>query len=105
METLDFTKNYSHPKFKGVALWIAGYPKVWVPDTYTAMDEYGNEYEDETGTGEMVDDTESGRVLVVMVGDDYKNTVDVSDLTVISDDDFCDGCGQIGCGHSSKREE
>jgi len=34
---------------------------------------------------------------VVMVGDDRIQYVDNSDLKLIDDDDFCGGCGQVGC--------
>ncbi len=39
----------------------------------------------------------TGRVVAVMVGDDTKHAVDPDDLTPISEDDYCPGCGQIGC--------
>ena len=54
---------------------------------------------------EPTDDTEwsgieerTGRVLVVMVGDDRKHCVDVTDLTPLAEHEFCHSCGQIGCG-------
>ena len=100
MENLDFDAVYSCKGFRGVAVTIYGYPKVWVPYTFFATDDEGNEYEDTDPTeGDWEDDIESGRVVVVMVGDDRKHTVDVSDLTKINEDDYCDGCGQIRCGH------
>jgi len=102
---IDFDSYYSHPRFSGVALRVVGYPRKWEPYTALVTDEDGNEHECDTDEGEWVDDIDSGRVLVVMVGDDHKHTVDVSDLTKINEDDFCDGCGQIGCGHGSKREK
>jgi hypothetical protein len=42
-------------------------------------------------------DAVDGMVTAVMIGDDRPEDVDVSDLTPISDGDFCGGCGQIGC--------
>ncbi len=39
----------------------------------------------------------TGKVTVVMVGDDRKFTFDPEDLVPIEDDDFCGCCGQIGC--------
>lgn len=39
----------------------------------------------------------TGRVLVVMVGDDVRTAVDPEDLTPIEDADYCSECGQIGC--------
>lgn len=40
-----------------------------------------------------------GMARCVYVGDDSEFLVDPDDLTEITEDDFCAGCGQIGCGH------
>lgn len=37
--------------------------------------------------------------LVRMVGDDRSHHIDEADLTPIGEDEFCPGCGQMGCGH------
>jgi len=42
---------------------------------------------------------ETGMALVVMVGDDRRHVVDPADMTPLADDEFCGGCGQIGCSH------
>jgi hypothetical protein len=42
----------------------------------------------------------TGRVLAVMVGDDYRHSVDPDGLTPLASDEFCHSCGQIGCGHN-----
>jgi hypothetical protein len=42
-------------------------------------------------------EVETGRVIVVMVGDDRRIPVDPEDVTPIADEDYCSGCGQIGC--------
>jgi len=42
----------------------------------------------------------TGRVLAVMVGDDYRHRVDPEDLTPLESDQFCHTCGQIGCAHN-----
>jgi hypothetical protein len=39
------------------------------------------------------------QVVVRMVGDDRDFPVAITDIEPISTDDFCGGCGQIGCGH------
>jgi hypothetical protein len=39
----------------------------------------------------------TGRVLAVMVGDDHRHSVDEDDLTPLNEEDYCPGCGQIGC--------
>lgn len=40
----------------------------------------------------------TGRVLAHMVGDDRTYAFDPDDLTAIADEDYCQGCGQVGCG-------
>jgi hypothetical protein len=37
-------------------------------------------------------------LLMVMVGDDYRHHIDKTQAFVIDDDEYCGGCGQIGCG-------
>lgn len=37
----------------------------------------------------------TGRVLMVMVGDDHRFSIDPADVTPIGEDDYCPGCGQI----------
>lgn len=37
------------------------------------------------------------RSQVVLVGDDQIRYVDNTDVRPITEDDFCEGCGQIGC--------
>ena len=49
-------------------------------------------------------ETRTGRVVAVMVGDDRCFTFDEDELAPLDAEDFCDGCGQIGCGHGSQRE-
>lgn len=39
----------------------------------------------------------TGRVVAVMVGDDRKHSIDPDDLTPLAEEDYCPGCGQIGC--------
>lgn len=41
---------------------------------------------------------ETGNLIVVMVGDDYEWSAEPGDLAPLEDDDYCAGCGQIGCG-------
>jgi hypothetical protein len=41
----------------------------------------------------------TGRVLAVMVGDDQRHSLDPDDVTELPREDYCAGCGQIGCTH------
>ena len=69
------------PRWPGVALFFAGFK------TTPIIDEFG--WDDEE-----IDETTA---IVVMVGDDHRMEASVEDLTLIHDDEFCSGCGQIGC--------
>jgi hypothetical protein len=37
--------------------------------------------------------------IYTMVGDDHRWHIDMHDVTPLNDDEYCGGCGQIGCGH------
>ena len=37
--------------------------------------------------------------IVRMVGDDHDYEVPFVELELVERDEFCGGCGQIGCGH------
>jgi hypothetical protein len=43
----------------------------------------------------------TGNVLAVMVGDDYRHTVDPENITPLDSGQFCHSCGQIGCTHNT----
>ena len=93
----DPSKRYRVNQYDGVAFYFYGYPQVWEPYTCLMSDNEGHDWEEDTGDGEWVDDTHSGMVLMVMVGDDYRHKVDFDDCTEIKSSDYCHVCGQIGC--------
>ena len=72
------------------------------PEPYVACDVPEGEHEHDEACWIWPDieqvDSET-HVRVVMVGDDAVHTVDKDDLSPLSEDEFCHGCGQIGCGH------
>lgn len=43
----------------------------------------------------------TGRVLMVMVGDDRLFSIDPDDVSALAEDEFCHECGQIGCKATS----
>ncbi len=99
-EELDFNARYTVKDWPGIAVRIYGYPKVWEPLMCLCTDGDGHEWEaPDEYEGEWMDDVDCGRVVVVMVGDDCKHTVDVDDLTPLGEDDYCHVCGQVGCSH------
>ena len=44
----------------------------------------------------------TGRVVVVMIGDDKQHLVDPEDLVALDEDAYCHECGQIGCCHDGR---
>lgn len=99
MTAIDFEGRYGVATYPGVAFYLQGWEQRWEPRQIFVEDEDGEEVaiDDPDGEGGWVDD-ESGRVRAVMVGDDRVFLVDTSDLTPLEDEDYCSGCGQIGCG-------
>lgn len=72
-----------HPRFEGIALWYTGPAVEYVED----------------GFGDVEGIPDPTKAIVIMVGDDQRYTVDTDELIPIDEDDFCGGCGQIGCAH------
>lgn len=100
-KSIDFSARYMVEGWRGVAYRLLGYAKVWEPSMFIGTDDQGEDYEyEEPGEGEWVDDT--SRVIAVMVGDDHKQTVDIEDLTVLGELDYCSECGQVGCSHDRR---
>ncbi len=56
---------------------------------------------DGTGTITMQEDEptdqRTGMIVAVMVGDDRHFVLDQGDIIPITEDEYCHGCGQIGC--------
>jgi hypothetical protein len=67
---------------KGIAFYVLGWETE--PDEDTEW----------TGIEER-----TGRVVVVMVGDDARHVVDEEDIEPLPREDYCGSCGQIGCYH------
>ena len=117
---LDFNKAYSVQKYGNVAWQILGYDTEYEEETWVLsccnspdsayFDGDADAYDPDTndcdhatemcwiyGESELVQITD--RVQCVMIGDDRKYVFYVDELEPISDDEYCHGCGQIGCGH------
>jgi hypothetical protein len=80
--------RYTVAGFSGVAFYLAGRSQRWEAYRYWADDDY---------EGEWCDDPD-GQLWAVMVGDDAFHPVERADLSPLGDDDYCAGCGQVGCG-------
>ena len=80
MSGVDFDARYAVAGRGGVAFYLDRY--------------YNDGRVDEDGEPLEID---TSRVVAVMVGDDQEWVVDVDQLRKLSDDEYCSGCGQIGC--------
>ena len=100
-DSVDFTARYTVDGYPGVA---------WRATRYATTEQYEGDQlvcgDDEcdhqlsemcwtVGDTSLVTDLDM--VVAVMVGDDREHLVDVASLTKITDDEFCGGCGQVGC--------
>jgi hypothetical protein len=90
-------KVYRWKRCKGVAVRVYGWEAE--PDIELGNEDNGGE---DYWDGESMRST--GRIVVVMVGDDYRHIADPEDVEEIAEEDYCSSCGQIGCGHSLKGE-
>jgi len=81
--TADTSKYYKVADSPGIAWYTLGPVKVRDEDYEWTGIEYDHD----------------SLVQMVMVGDDCVFEVDKDDLTELDEDEFCHGCGQIGCGH------
>jgi len=82
MTTIDYDAYYTVKGSEGIAYYLRG------PVMVRECDDWG---------GEEV--PHPFLVRAVMVGDDRVHEVDKDDLIPLDEDDFCHGCGQVGCGH------
>ena len=100
---IDFDGRYTVAGMPGVAFYLTGWVQAETPESWdVCCDDDSVEHDHDYGHGcyaygepELVDDY--GMVRAVMVGDDREHPVDRDDLTLISDEDYCGGCGQTGC--------
>ena len=81
--------------YGGIAFYIYKQAKIQVPVIAVYDDEDGF-VQEEIVDYELEDDPEHW--ICVMVGDDREYVVHPEEMTLIGEDDYCGGCGQIGCG-------
>lgn len=95
---IDLEARYSVASMPGVAFYAVGMAKEVWPESWELDCTEDHEHEEVCylyGEPEEYDSDYLARV--VMVGDDREHIVDIADLTEIGDEDYCPGCGQIGC--------
>ena len=85
---LDFNKRYAVAEYPGIAFYLRGYV----------------EHDDEDTEWSGIRAVDRERVVAVMVGDDREHIVEIEDLSVLADEDYCGVCGQIGCEHDGRSE-
>jgi hypothetical protein len=100
---IDMTAHYSVRGYGGIAFYLLGYDTEWTPEEWILIE--GEDPEEESSY--LYNEPEEipccyDRVRAVMVGDDHVHSVDVDDLTVIGELDYCAECGQIGCAHDGR---
>ncbi len=94
---IDFSAHYSIGA-PDVAWYLLGYAKTWTAEEWIYSGEGDTDDPDSYIYCESEEIEDRGVVRAVMVGDDRVEIVDVDDLELIGEEDFCRGCGQIGCG-------
>ena len=86
--------------YKGIAFRFVKFPKKSVNwDDFVVYNDDGDViYEIEPDPDEeLEDDIECGQVYVRMIGDNQLHLVDIDDLTILDEEEFCYSCGQVGC--------
>lgn len=76
--------------YRGIAFYVKRYPIV------DSIEEWDDDFECEI----LVESEDFDRAVMVMVGDDREHIVEITDLTALTDDEYCSCCGQMGCGWS-----
>jgi len=90
-------KTYSDGR--GIALAIVGRETEEETEFVISCDDENCDHAEDWCYEEQTSIIFSGRLIAIMVGDDKRFLVDFQDLTEIDEEEFCYGCGQIGCGH------
>ena len=88
---------------RGIALAIVGRETEEETEFQVNCDELDCGHYDDYCFEEITSIVFTGRLIAVMIGDDKRFLVDFEDLTEIDDEEFCLGCGQVGCGHWLER--
>lgn len=104
MNELDFDATYRVEGMDGIAWQLVGYETYPLeceghPDDGEFNGPIGETFYCDGSCNDGEVGTNPDMVIGIMVGDNRKHTIDVAELTVIDEEDYCHSCGQIGCGH------
>jgi len=94
---IDFDARYQVTGHGGVAFYLLGFVTEWTEEEWV-WDEVGDPDDEASYYLNEPEEVENrGMVEAVMVGDDHVWKVDVDDLVLLDEDDYCHECGQVGC--------
>lgn len=83
----------------GIAWRVTHYETEHVYDEPTLIDDAADpDDESNYAWDEEGYERPTGNLVAHMIGDDRDFTFEPADLTPIADDEYCAGCGQVGCG-------
>lgn len=102
LDGLDMDARYSVAGSGGVAWYLRGYAIEWTEEEWIHDGEGDPDDESSYLVNEPEEIENRQMVRAVMVGDDREHLIDVDDLTMLDEDDYCHVCGQIGCGHDGR---
>jgi hypothetical protein len=97
---IDFDAAYKVEEYRGIAWRIDGYATEWTEEKWEYIGEGDVEDEDNYIYYEPEEVEDTSRVRMHMVGDDREFIFDIEELTKLDEEDYCQVCGQIGCGHN-----
>lgn len=96
----EFAGQYfSCNAYQGVSFRVVGREITFDSEFVTICDEENCDHVEDYCYEEIISEIFTGKLIIVMVGDDKEYVVDSEDLEQINEEDFCHGCGQVGCGH------
>lgn len=103
MDDIDFDAYYTVDGYRGIAFYLKGFATTeeYEGDIIICPDDECDHSMSEMcwAMGDVSIVIDYDNVIAVMVGDDRDHVIPVEDLTLLNEDEFCHGCGQVGCGH------
>lgn len=96
-EEFDFDSAYRVDGYDGIAWRATGYATEWTEESWEYDGLGDTEDEGSYFYNEPEEIEDRTRICAIMIGDDRVFTFDIEDFTAIDEEDYCPGCGQIGC--------
>lgn len=94
----DFGPAYHVAGYDGIAFRADAYETETIGEWRLWNEDEDADPDDESSYDWEEEERLTGMILAHMIGDDRTFVLDPDDMTPIGDDDYCAGCGQIGCG-------